>query len=155
MPLHCPFCPLSVFVSSFCACSTHTLTVQWIFNLALISCVPDETNTDSLFTFVKAPAAAVLVPHTNTHTYTHTQPLNRRPSPSWGLQEEPTLHKMALAALCRAPLLSLLAHVHKQTHRVSCFVRQNNTAVDFSAHHLHLYTPAPPPGTKNTTKSRK
>lgn len=62
--------PLSIFVSSFCARSTHTLTVQWIFNLALISCAPDETNTDSLFTFVKAPAAAVLVPHTHTHTHT-------------------------------------------------------------------------------------
>lgn len=65
--------PRSVFVSSFCARSAHTLTVQWIFNLALISCAPDETNTDSLFTFVKAPAAAVLVPHTPcVHTNTHT-----------------------------------------------------------------------------------
>lgn len=104
----------------------------------------------------KGPCSSCACPtHKHTHLHTHTQPLNRRPSPSWGLQEEPTLHKMALAALCRAPLLSLLAHVHKQTHRVSCFVRQNNTAVDFSAHHLHLYTRAPPPGTKNTTKSRK
>lgn len=68
VPLHSPILAmLSIFVSSFCACSTHTLTVQWIFNLALISCAPDETNTDSLFTFVKAPAAAVLVPHTHTH----------------------------------------------------------------------------------------
>lgn len=38
----------------------------------------DETNTDSHFTFVKAPAAAGLVPHTqadvhtNTHMHTHT-----------------------------------------------------------------------------------
>lgn len=63
--------PLSIFVSSFCAHSTHTLAVQWIFNLDLISCAPDETNTDSLFTFVKAPAAAVLVPHTPcAHTHT-------------------------------------------------------------------------------------
>lgn len=69
--------PLTIFVSSFCAHSTHTLAVQWIFNLALISCVPDETNTDSLFTFVKAPAAAGLVPHTpgdmhTKHTHAHT-----------------------------------------------------------------------------------
>lgn len=99
VPLHSP---LSIFVSSFCARSTHTLTAQWISNLALISCAPDETNTDSLFTFVKAPAAAVLVPHTpcvHTNTHSHTQPLNLRPSPSWGLQEKPTLHKMAQAAL--------------------------------------------------------
>lgn len=97
VPLHSP---LSIFVSSFCARSTHTLTVQWISNLALISCAPDETNTDSLFTFVKAPAAAVLVPHTHTmRAHKHAQPLNLRPSPSWGLQEKPTLHKMAQAAL--------------------------------------------------------
>ena len=37
-------------------------------SLALISCVADETNSDSLFTFVKALAAAVLVPHTKVHT---------------------------------------------------------------------------------------
>lgn len=86
-----------------CPLYTHILAVQWIFNLALISCVPDETNTDSHFTFVKAPAAAGLVPHTpgdvhtNTHAYAHS--LWLRPSPSWGLQEEQTRHKMALAAL--------------------------------------------------------
>lgn len=129
--------PLSIFVSSFCARSTHTLAVQWIFNLDLISCAPDETNTDSLFTFVKAPAAAVLVPHTHTmhahkHALIHTQPLNQRPSPSWSLQQEPTLHKMALAALSCTLLLFLLTHIHKHTHThtqyVSCFVRHNTAA---------------------------
>lgn len=129
---------LSIFVSSFCARTTHTLTVQWSSNLALISCAPDETNTDSLFTFVKAPAAAVLVPHTHTHTIRahkhalmHTQPLNQRPSPSWGLQEEPTLHKMALAAqgyTLPAACTQAIAHIHRHTQNVSCFVRQNNTA---------------------------
>lgn len=45
----------------FCSFSPcHTL--KWILQLGLISCAPDETNTDSLFTFVKAPRAAVLNP---------------------------------------------------------------------------------------------
>jgi len=61
----------------------------------------------------------------------HTQPLNRRPSPSWGLQDEPTLHKMALAAFCCAFLLFSLTCIYRHTHThtsVSCSVRQN-TAV--------------------------
>lgn len=128
VPLHSP---LSIFVSSFCARSTHTLTVQWISNLALISCAPDETNTDSLFTFVKAPAAAVLVPHTHTpcvHTNTHNLWI-------WGLAPAGAYRKSRLctkwprlhwATLCRALLLFSLKRIHKHTHThcvcVSCFV---------------------------------
>lgn len=73
--------------------------------------------------------------HALTHTHTtHTQPLNQGPSPSWGLHEEPTLHKMALASRgCTLPCSpATLAYTHSQTHShtqcVSCFVRQNNTA---------------------------
>lgn len=128
-----------------CMVDAHTLTVQWIFNLALISCVPDETNTDSLFTFVKAPAAAVLVPHTQirTHTLTHTQPLNQRPRPSWGLQEEPTLHKMALAALSCTLLLHSLTHTHARTHmhRVCHVSLDRTTLQQISARYLGHYTP--------------
>lgn len=117
--------PLSIFVSSFCAHSTHTLAVQWIFNLDLISCAPDETNTDSLFTFVKAPAAAVLVPHTpcvhtNTHSHTHNLWIGGL-APAGAYRKSrlctkwPWLHR---AALCRALLLFLLTHIHQRTHTV-------------------------------------
>lgn len=122
--------PLSIFVSSFCARSTHTLAVQWIFYLALISCVPDETNTDSLFTFVKAPAAAVLVPQTHTvrahkHAPTHTQPLNPRPSPAGAYRKSrlctkwPWLH---WATLC--VVLSCFSHLHdfSNTHTLTVCV---------------------------------
>lgn len=66
--------PCSLFLFPLFVRVQHTLRAQWIFNLDLISCVPDETNTDSLFTFVKAPAAAGLVPHTHTraHRRAHT-----------------------------------------------------------------------------------
>lgn len=84
----------------------------------------------------KGPCSSCACPtHTmraHKHALTHTQPLNQRPSPSWGLQEEPTLHKMALAALSCTLLCSpaTLAYTHSQTHTqcVSCLVRQNNAA---------------------------
>lgn len=139
--------PVSIFVSFFCAGSTHTLTVQWIFNLALISCVPDETNTDSLFTFVKAPAAAVLVPHTpcvhTKHALTHTPPLNSRPNPSWGLQEEQTLHKMALATLRRTLPSSPNTRIYKHTHSV-CHVSLDRTLPHISTCHHSYYTASTP-----------
>lgn len=122
--------------------------MQWIFNLALISCVPDETNTDSLFTFVKAPAAAVLVPHTpcvhTKHALTHTPPLNRRPSPSWGLQEEQTLHKMALATLrCTLPSSPANTRIYKHMHSV-CHVSLDRTLPHISTCHLSHYTASTP-----------
>lgn len=124
--------PRSLFLFPLFVRVQHTLTAQWIFNLDLISCAPDETNTDSLFTFVKAPAAAGLVPHTHTHTllhvqthtHTHTKPLNRRPS--WGLQEEPSAQNGPGCTLPRT--LATLAYAHLQTpaHCASCLVGHNN-----------------------------
>lgn len=121
--------PLSIFVSSFCAHSTHTLAVQWIFYLALISCAPDETNTDSLFTFVKAPAAAVLVPQTHTmrahkHALTHNLWI-------WGLAPAGAYRKSRLCTkwpwlhwttLCRALPLFSLSRIHKHAHTVTACV---------------------------------
>ncbi len=56
-------------------CATHC---SGFFNLALISCTPDETNTDSFFTFVKTPTAAVPI---SSHVY------ESGPDLSWACRE--------------------------------------------------------------------
>lgn len=138
--------PLSIFVSSFCACSTHTLTVQWISNFALISCAPDETNTDSLFTFVKAPAAAVLVPHTlcmhtNTHSHTHSHNLWIR-----GLAPAGAYRKSRLCTKwpwLHSAMLSCYSRTHSQTrtHTV-CHVSLDRTTLPHisACYYLGHYT---------------
>lgn len=97
----------------------------------------------------KGPCSSCACPtHTmraHKHALTHTQPLNRRPSPSWGLQEEPTLHKMALAALsCTLPCSpAILAYTHSQTHthvHSMCHVSLDTTTLlHISACYLHHY----------------
>lgn len=67
--------PCSLFLFPAFLCATHC---SGFFNLALISCTPDETNTDSFFTFVKAPTAAVPI---SPHVY------ESGPDPSWACRE--------------------------------------------------------------------
>lgn len=67
--------PCSLFLFPTFLCATHC---SGFFNLALISCTPDETNTDSFFTFVKAPTAAVPI---SPHVY------ESGPDPSWPCRE--------------------------------------------------------------------
>lgn len=97
---------LTIFVSSFCAHSTHThihTCGAMDFQLGPHQlCAWWNKHWQPLY-ICKGPCSSWACPtHTRpcayklTHAHTHS--LWLRPSPSWGLQEEQTRHKMALAA---------------------------------------------------------